>query len=115
MSGYTDRPWLKSYQLGPYKLEKSLAPFPESPVYKALDDAARDYPAQTAILYLGRETKYYQLKAQADSLAAALVSLGVKHGDRVCTFLPNCPEFILSDWAILKAGAAMVPTSILRT
>lgn len=115
MDAYSDRPWLKSYQLGPYKLEKSLAPFPEFPVYKALDDAARDYPAQTAILYLGREIKYHQLKTQADRLAAALTSLGVEHGDRVCTFLPNCPEFILSDWAILKAGAAIVPTSILRS
>ena len=115
MSAYTDRPWLKSYQLGPYKLDKSLAPFPEFPVFKALDDAARDYPAQTAILFLEREIKYHQLKTMADRLAAALASFGVKRGDRVCVFLPNCPEFILSDWAILKAGAAIVPTSILRT
>jgi long-chain acyl-CoA synthetase len=29
--------------------------------------------------------------------------------------MPNCPEFIISDWAIMKAGAAIVPTSTLRT
>ncbi len=112
---YLDKPWLKSYKLGPYKLEESLYPYPEEPVFKALDLAAEKYPGQTAILYLGRKISYRNLKLQADKLAAALAGLGVKKGDRVCVFLPNCMEFIVSDWAILKAGAAIVPTSILRT
>ena len=51
---YLDKPWLKSYKLGPYKLEESLAPYPEVPVFKALDDAAEKYPGQTAILFLER-------------------------------------------------------------
>lgn len=112
---YLDKPWLKSYKLGPYKLEESLAPYPMEPVFKALDDAAEKYPGQTAILFLGRSLRYSQLKTQVDKLAAALAGLGVKRGDRVCVFLPNCMEFILSDWAILKTGAAIVPTSVLRT
>lgn len=112
---YADKPWLKSYKLGPYKLEHSLAPFPEEPVYKALDDAAAKYPGQTAVLYLDRKIKYRELKDLSDKLATALISLGVQRGERVCVFLPNCPEFIISDWAILKVGAAVVPTSILRT
>ena len=55
---YADKPWLKSYKLGPYKLDHSLAPYPEEPVYKALNDAAEKYPGQTAILYLDRKIKY---------------------------------------------------------
>ena len=112
---YADKPWLKSYKLGPYKLEHSLAPYPKEPVFKALDNAAEKYPGQTAILFLERKINYRNLKIQTDKLAAALAGLGVEKGDRVCTFLPNCMEFIISDWAILKAGAAIVPTSILRT
>jgi len=112
---YLDKPWLKSYKLGPYKLEESLAPYPKVPVFKALDDAAEKYPGQTAILFLERKINYRDLKTQADKLTAALAGLGVKRGDRVCVFLPNCMEFIVSDWAILKAGAVVVPTSILRT
>ena len=27
---YADKPWLKSYKLGPYKLKESLAPYPKS-------------------------------------------------------------------------------------
>ena len=112
---YSEKPWLKSYKLGPYKLKESLEPYPKVPVFKALDDAAKNYPGQTAILFDGREIKYLQLKNLVDRLASGLTSLGVEKGDRVCLFLPNCIEFILSDWAVMKTGAVVVPTSILRT
>jgi long-chain acyl-CoA synthetase len=112
---YLDKPWLKSYKLGPYKLEQSLEPYPDEPLFKALDRAAENHPGQTAVLFLGRSLNYRQLKTQADRLAAALAGLGIERGDRVCLFLPNCIEFVIADWAILKAGAAVVPTSVLRT
>jgi long-chain acyl-CoA synthetase len=112
---YLDKPWLKSYKLGPYKLEESLKPYPRVPLFKILDHTADNYPGQTALLFLGRTLNYAQLKIQVDKLASALSKLGVGKGDRVCVFLPNSMEFIISDWAILKAGAAVVPTSILRT
>jgi long-chain acyl-CoA synthetase len=113
--GYLQKPWLKSYKLGPYRLETSLAPYPQAPVFHALDQAADSYPGQTALLFQGRSLRYAQLKDQVDRLASGLARLGVQHGNRVCLFLPNCMEFILSDWAVLKTGAAVVPTSVLRT
>ena len=111
---YADKPWLKSYKLGPYKLEHSLAPLPEVPVYQALEDAAENHPGQTAILFQERKIRYRELKVLVDKLASALIAMGVKPGDRVCIFMPNCPEFIISDWAILRVGAVVVPTSTLR-
>ena len=112
---YLEKPWLKSYKLGPYKLKESLELYPKVPLYKALDDAAENYPGQTAILFEGRSIKYRQLKTLVDKLASGLANLGVEKGNRVCLFLPNCIEFILGDWAVMKTGAAVVPTSILRT
>ena len=112
---YADRPWLKSYTLGPYKLEQSLAPYPQKPVFEILDRVAHEYPNQTAIVFLGKELKYHQLKSRVDSLANAFIGLGVEKGTRVCLYLPNCPEFVLSYWAVLKSGGVVVPTSILRT
>jgi long-chain acyl-CoA synthetase len=112
---YLDKPWLKSYKLGPYRLDESLRPYPEEPLFKILDDAAAQYPGQTAVLFEDRTINYHQLKTLADRLAAGLARLGVERGDRVCVFLPNCVEFIISDWAILKAGATVVPTSVLRS
>lgn len=112
---YLSKPWLKSYKLGPYKLEQSIAPYPKVPVFKALDDAAEKYAGRTAVLFKERAVNYRELKAQTDKLAAGLARLGAGKGDRICVFLPNCLEFIVSDWAILKSGGAVVPTSILRT
>ncbi len=112
---YADKPWLKSYKLGPYKLKESLAPYPKVPLFKALDNAAEKHAGHTAILFLGRSINYKKLRIQVDKLAAALAGLGVKKGEQVQIFLPNCMEFIISDWAILKAGAGVVPTSTMRT
>jgi len=115
MANYLDKPWLKSYKLGPYKLDHSLAPYPEEPLFSALDNTALKNPGKTAILFQDRKIDYKHLKLYADKLASALSALGVKKGDKVCIFLPNCPEAVISDWGILKTGAAVIPTSILRT
>ena len=112
---YSDKPWLKSYKIGPYPLDHSLAPYPELPLYQVLDQAAEKYPTQTAILFQGRTLKYHQFKSQVDRLAAALVGLGLGKGERVCIFLPNCIEFLVGYWAVIKAGGVVVPTSVLRT
>jgi long-chain acyl-CoA synthetase len=112
---YSEKPWLKSYRLGPYKLALSLAPYPQAPLPLALDEAASRYPGKPAVQFLDQTIKYQTLATLTNRMAAALAGLGVQSRDRVCLFLPNCPEFIIADWAILKAGAAVVPTSVLRT
>jgi long-chain acyl-CoA synthetase len=42
-------------------------------------------------------------------LAASLVELGVKSGDRVGLFAPNCPEWHTADFAISGSSAITVP------
>lgn len=108
------RPWLKSYMLGPYKLAKTLEPYPKMPLYKILDWSAANYPSHVAVEYLGRQLRYNELKLSVDKLANALAELGVNKGSKVAVILPNCPQFIISDFAILKAGATVIPCSILH-
>lgn len=109
---YASKPWLKSYFIGPYKLPKTLEPYPKIPVYKFLEDSAAKFPNQTACIYLDKQMTYAELKLNVDKLATALADLGVKKGDRVATILPNCPQFIISDYAIMRLGAVHVPVSI---
>ncbi|MFX1416524.1 MAG: aldehyde ferredoxin oxidoreductase C-terminal domain-containing protein, partial [Promethearchaeota archaeon] len=110
----TDKPWLESYQLGPFKLEHSLVPYPEMNVYQYLEDSAREFPDNLALEYLDEKMTYSELKDKVDRLAAAFVELGVKKGDAVATVLPSCPEFILADYAAMRIGAVHVPLSILH-
>jgi long-chain acyl-CoA synthetase len=108
------RPWLKSYQLGPYKLDHSLEPYPEAPLFTMLDQTAEKHPRATAIEYFGLRTSYSELKKFADSLSNALAAFGVRKGDKVATILPTCPQYVIANFAILKTGAAHVPCSILH-
>jgi len=110
----SDKPWLKNYKLGPYRLKESLQPYPEMPMYKFLDDSVAAYPGQVAVEYLGRKIKYSELGTYVDKLANALAGMGVKKGDKVATILPNCPQFIITDFAVSKNGAVLVPCSTLH-
>lgn len=114
MVSVADKPWFKSYKLGPYKLPQSRQPYPKMTVPSLLDATAAEYPDNQACFYLGYEMTYRELKEQADRLACALADLGVKKGDKVATILPNCPQYLISDFGILKAGAVPVPCSVLH-
>jgi len=110
----SDKPWLKNYRLGPWPLKKTLEPYPKIPLFKFLDDSAEAYPGQVAVEYLGGEISYRQLKLYVDKLANALAGVGGRKGDKVATVLPNCPQFIITDFAVSKTGATLVPCSTLH-
>ncbi len=111
---YADKPWKKSYKLGPFKLAETMEPFPEISAYKFLEDTATNFPDCKAISFMDDVITYKELKLQVDKFATALLALGIKKGDRVATILPNCPQYIISDFAILRLGAIHVPLSILH-
>lgn len=72
---------------------------------------ARIKPQHPAVIFYGHVTTYADLDAQSDRLAALLMQKGVKRGDRVGVFLPNCPQFHIVFFGILKLGAIHVPIS----
>jgi len=111
---YADKPWLKSYFIGPFKLKTTMEPFPKTNVYQFLDDSATKYPNVIACVYADEEITYRDLKLKVDKLAAALIDLGLKKGETVASVLPSCPEFIILDYAAMKVGAIHVPLSILH-
>jgi len=110
MASYADKPWLKSYKIGAFKL-KTTIDYPKKPLFSILDETAEKFPGKDAYYYLGNRMRYRELKRQVDTLANAMVNLGVKKGGKVIVFLPTCPQFIISDFAILKTGATLVPSS----
>ncbi|MBI3261650.1 MAG: AMP-binding protein [Acidobacteria bacterium] len=51
---------------------------------------------------------YGQLRAEVDRAARGLLSLGVKRGDRVGIWSPNCAEWAITQYAAAKVGAILV-------
>lgn len=52
---------------------------------------------------------YGELAEKVRHLATGLLQLGVEKGDRIALISDNCPEWIMSDLAILSIGAISVP------
>lgn len=106
-----DRPWVEHYDKGvPATIE-----YPQAPLFHFLDDSARKYPDRACTIFKGAVVTYKEMNDITDHLAAALVDMGVKRGDRVGIFMPNSPQFVMAYYAILKAGGVVVATNPLYT
>ncbi|WP_438999677.1 long-chain-fatty-acid--CoA ligase [Variovorax beijingensis] len=85
---------------------------PRATLLDYLDTAACRYPDKPAIVYCGAATSYTQLRERVDALAGYLQQrLGVAPGDRVLLASQNCPQFVTAFYAVLRAGAVVVPVN----
>ncbi|HUC22962.1 MAG TPA: AMP-binding protein [Streptosporangiaceae bacterium] len=68
------------------------------------------YPASEALVDVptGRRWTYSQLDSDTDTLAVGLLALGIDKGDRVGIWAPNCPEWVVLQYASAKIGAILV-------
>lgn len=78
------------------------------PLFKFLDDSAKDYPDLSFTIFNGASKTYGQVKDAADRIATFLAANGIGKGDKVAIFLPNLPQFPEILFGILKAGAVSV-------
>lgn len=66
-----------------------------------------------AIIFENERFSYGQLQDLVDKFAHALMSLRIEKGDKVGILLRNCPEYVISFFGILKAGAIAVPLNFM--
>jgi long-chain acyl-CoA synthetase len=85
--------------------------YPAVPLFHFLEDSAKKYPDKPCTIFKGAEISYKEMSKITDQLAAALVDLGVKKGDRVGILIPNTPQFVMAYFAVLKAGGVVVATN----
>jgi long-chain acyl-CoA synthetase len=98
--------WLKGYDEG---VPTTLEPYPDRTLLDYLSESARKWPDRPFLLFKGSKITYRQVEKESDALAAALVAIGVKPDDRVALCLPNCPQFLIAEFAAWKAGAIACP------
>ncbi|MGC9317846.1 MAG: class I adenylate-forming enzyme family protein [Armatimonadota bacterium] len=66
------------------------------------------FPHRPAAVFEGREFSYREADRLSASLAAALRDrFEVDEGDPVAIAMPNCIEFFLAYWAVIRAGAVV--------
>jgi long-chain acyl-CoA synthetase len=107
----SERPWLSSYDEGvPRTLEYPGKPFPE-----ILAETAQKYPAHPAIYYFGTPFTYKTLNQKIDQFANILLQEGIKPGDRVALYLPNCPAVVIAFFGVLRMGAILTQLNPLNS
>jgi long-chain acyl-CoA synthetase len=78
-------------------------------------ESAAERPANVAVIDQERRITYAGLDDQITALAAGLRARGIESGDRVAIVLGNRLEFVVSLYAILRAGAVAVPLNTSST
>ena len=86
-------------------------PLGERPLTEYLRERARLHPGRTLLIFYGRRFSYREVDQLSDRFAAFLLDQGIAPGDRVAVMLPNCPQFMIAFYGILKAGAVHVPVN----
>ena len=79
--------------------------YPRRPLYEILRRSAAEGHELTALSFLGADMTFGTLKNHADRLATALALRGIVKGDRVGVMLPNCPQYVIGVFAVLRLGA----------
>lgn len=100
----TNQPWLKDYAPG----VDWHAELPQRPLYDILDDSVRQFGERPCLDFLDRKFTYAQVGKMADRAAKGFQDIGVTKGTKVGLFLPNCPQYVIAYFGILKAGGTVV-------
>jgi long-chain acyl-CoA synthetase len=111
-STYAGKPWLRHYD---YWVPEQTN-FPRQPIYQMLNLAAVQFSERPATVFLHARLSFGELKERADKLATALSRLfGIGKGDRVGIMLPNCPQYLVSFFAIVRLGAIVTNVNPIYT
>jgi long-chain acyl-CoA synthetase len=103
-----DRPWFKIYEkLG---IRKHID-IPEASLPELVDRAAERWPDRPSLIFYGKRITFKELAVLTKKFATALADLGVKKGDVVALYLPNCPQFVIAYYGAMRLGAVVTAIS----
>jgi fatty-acyl-CoA synthase len=76
-----------------------------------LNEIAAKYPDNMALVHSDCNIRYSysSFLSEIDRAARGLIRTGIKKGDRIALWAPNTPEWIISQMALAKIGAILVP------
>jgi len=81
----------------------------EITIGRVLDRVTDGDPGKTFVEIGGKSYSYGQVREGVLRTASLFRELGVRHGDRVCLFMPNCVEYLYCWFGLSERGAISVP------
>ena len=109
----SDRPWLAQYSPG---VPAEIDPDEYTSIVAVLDSAIASFRDRPAFSSFGKVLTYADIDRLSSQLAAYLLGeLELKRGDRVAIMMPNCLQYPISTFGILRAGLTVVNVNPLYT
>ena len=99
------KPWLAHYES---HVPEHIT-YPDTVLPDVLAETAEAYGHRAAFIFKGARLTFREWNRAVNRLGAALQALGVRPGDRVAIHLPNCPQYPITYYAVLRIGAVVVP------
>lgn len=107
------RPWLANYPAG---VPAEIDPEQYRSVPAVLDEAIAKFRDNVAFSNMGKTITYGELDARSRDFAAYLLGeLKLKKGDRVAIMMPNCLQYPIATFGVLRAGLTVVNTNPMYT
>jgi fatty-acyl-CoA synthase len=101
---------LAHYAHWPARMPHSLTP-PAGSLWNNLAVNALRYPNKAALQFFDTAVSYADLLQKAERLAQVLCRLEAKKGERIVVCMQNCPQLVISHFAILRIDAVVVPVN----
>lgn len=100
MTGYPsiDKPWMKKYN-------GVSVPIVESTVYERIYNENKNHLNDNALNYFGHKISYGEMFNKIEQVEKAMLTYGVKRGDRVVLMMSATPELVYTVLACGKMGA----------
>ena len=109
----SDRPWLRSYPQG---VPAEIDPDEYRSIAAVFASSASRYADRPAYSNFGKQLTYAQVDELSKQFAAYLLGeLGLKKGDRVAIMMPNCLQYPIATFGVLRAGLTVVNVNPLYT
>ena len=74
-----------------------------------LDEAAARWGTREALVFGERRWTFAELNDEVDSVAKALIALGVEAGENVALWMTNRPEWLFLMFGVARVGGCLVP------
>ncbi len=78
---------------------------------KLFDRAATQFPKNEALVQGDKRVTYDTYMDKVNSMANALLKLGVKKDEKIAIWMANLPEWVYAHFAAVKLGAPVIPIS----
>ncbi len=81
-------------------------------IRELIEERVAGSPDKIYLYFKNQEVTYADFDRNINRLSNRMLNCGIQKGDRFAIYLPNCPEYLYTWFALNKIGAMEVPINV---